>query len=180
MIVFIIIIRLYIKNLDYIKIIKGKKSYTLINFMNVGLKFIFILFLVISVTDISNSLNELSTKLDNISHWKKTNNLYRINVTYTGEESLSKGEYNKNKKSKLFYDEIVKENNAFIVDATNYGKDNSEGDYYYNLNTQNSLPEVVPGGKSILVNENYLKYNNMIFLISYYTYLYKLKIQNTL
>ena len=66
---------------------------------------------------------------------------------------------NKNKKSKLFYDEIVKENNAFIVDATNYGKDNSEGDYYYNLNTQNSLPEVVPGGKSILVNENYLKYN---------------------
>lgn len=159
MIVFIIIIRLYIKNLDYIKIIKGKKSYTLINFMNVGLKFIFILFLVISVTDISNSLNELSTKLDNISHWKKTNNLYRINVTYTGEESLSKGEYNKNKKSKLFYDEIVKENNAFIVDATNYGKDNSEGDYYYNLNTQNSLPEVVPGGKSILVNENYLKYN---------------------
>ena len=159
MIVFIIIIRLYIKNLDYIKIIKGKKSYTLINFMNVGLKFIFILFLVISVTDISNSLNELSTKLDNISHWKKTNNLYRINVTYTGEESLSKGEYNKNKKSKLFYDEIVKENNAFIVDATNYGKDNSEGDYYYNLNTQNSLPEVVPGGKSILVNEKYLKYN---------------------
>ena len=38
-------------------------------------------------------------------------------------------------------------------------KINSEGDYYYNLNTQNSLPEVVPGGKSILVNENYLKYN---------------------
>ena len=135
MIVFIIIIRLYIKNLDYIKIIKGKKSYTLINFMNVGLKFIFILFLVISVTDISNSLNELSTKLDNISHWKKTNNLYRINVTYTGEESLSKGEYNKNKKSKLFYDEIVKENNAFIVDATNYG-------ISYN-NTAFSIPDSI-------------------------------------
>lgn len=154
-ILFVLVIYIYIKKSNYKNLIKGKKPYFIINIMHLSLKFIFVLFLFISIKSCYLNLTNLNKQLDNLSEWEKTKNIYRIEVNNTGEKSLSKEEVDRNEKIKNFYDEMISRKKAFMIDASNYYKD--EEGYLYELNSANQIPEVSSSGKNITINENYLK-----------------------
>lgn len=154
-ILFILAIYIYIKKSNYKDLIKGKKPYFIINIMHLSLKVMFVLFLFISIKSCFLNLTDLNKQLVNLSEWEKAKNIYKIEVDNTGEKSLSKEEVDRNKKITQFYNEMTSRKKAFMIDSSNYYKD--EDRYLYELNSINQIPEVSSSGKNITVNENYLK-----------------------
>lgn len=136
--------------------IKGKRNFTLLTFANYLLKLIFLSFLLFSIHQLIHNMNELESKMTNLSAWQKTQNLYATKVAYTGQGNL-KNEYRTNKKLKGYYIDLEDKHNGFLMDASNYTYVGSEP--VYKLNTNNGNTSISPNGKRVTINKNYLKYN---------------------
>lgn len=147
---------LHLKKSNKLSVIKGKRAYGIVSFMHYGLKIIFVLFLLFSINQLVIKSNTLNQQLDSLSNWEKAENLYAIVVTYTGEHER-KRHFEVSNKMENFYKKMIDSKGAFIFRAFNYEK--ADGIYDYELNCEDMSPEVSPYGKSIDINENYLKFN---------------------
>lgn len=150
-----IVMFVFVKSMNVSKI-KGEKPYTLVNVLNYSLKCIFIVFLLFSIFNWNQIQNELNQKLANLSLWNKTKNIYSTKVTFNGENNREV-DYKTGQVLKEFYHNMEKEYKGFMIDASNYSMLN--GEYVYNLNTEEKDAELSPSGKSITINLNYLYYN---------------------
>lgn len=150
-----IVMFVFVKSMNVSKI-KGEKPYTLVNVLNYSLKCIFIVFLLFSIFNWNQIQNELNQKLANLSLWNKTKNIYSTKVTFNGENNREV-DYKTGQVMKEFYHNMEKEYKSFMIDASNYSMLN--GEYVYNLNTEEKDAELSPSGKSITINLNYLYYN---------------------
>ncbi|MEH7463045.1 DUF1430 domain-containing protein, partial [Bacillus thuringiensis] len=84
------------------------KPYTLVNFLNYGLKCIFIVFLLFSIFNWNQIQHELNQKMANLSLWNKTKNIYSTKVTYNGENNRAV-DYKTSQVLKEFYHNMEKE-----------------------------------------------------------------------
>lgn len=149
---------LHLKKSNRLSVIKGKRAYGIVSFMHYSLKIIFVLFLLFSINELALKSNTLNQQLDSLSNWEKAENLYATVVTYTGEHER-KRDFEVSNKMEDFYKKMIDSKGAFIFRAFNYGKE--DGTYMYELNCEDISPEVSPNGKSIDINENYLKFNSI-------------------
>lgn len=153
-----VIVSLNTRKSKYVLALKGKKSYGITNIMHFTLKFIFVLFLILSINSCILNYDILQTQLDNLSEWDKAKNVYNIQLKYTGEESLSKEEVIRNAKITSFYKQLVDERDAFLIDASNFYQDEN-GVYSYEDNSEGKNPDISQYGKNITINKNYLEVN---------------------
>lgn len=152
------LILLHLKKSNKLSVIKGKRAYGIVSFMHYSLKIIFVLFLLFSINQLVIKSNTLNQQLDSLSNWEKAENLYTTVLTYTGENDRKK-DFEVSSKLKNFYKKMIDSKGAFIIGASNYDK--VDGTYMYELNSKDISPEVSAYGKSIDINENYLKFNSI-------------------
>jgi len=149
---------LHLKKSNKLSVIKGKRAYGIVSFMHYSLKIIFVLFLLFSINQLAIKSNTLNQQLDSLSNWEKAENLYTTVLTYTGENEMKK-HFEVSNKIENLYKKMIDSKGAFIFRASNYEK--ADGIYDYELNCEDISPEVSPNGKSIDINENYLKFNSI-------------------
>nr|WP_317360194.1 DUF1430 domain-containing protein [uncultured Tyzzerella sp.] len=144
------------------KNIKGKKSYFFTDITNYVIKFLSIILCFLVVTNIYNNINIYKDMENNLVYWNKFKDINKIVRRYVGENVLEI-EMELMPKFNDFYEDIVRNNNAFIINASNYSSmETLSGKkiYDYELNSsEDNLPEIDPNGKTIIINENYLKIN---------------------
>ncbi|MBM7645994.1 putative ABC transport system permease protein [Scopulibacillus daqui] len=144
-----------INDMKTIDIVKGRKRYAVVLVLHGILKVVFLVFLLLSIYQLAEKSSLLKHDLEGLSVWNKTKNLYTTAVSYTGENDRSK-EYDTSKRMKKFYFEMQKKD-GFIMEASNYDK--LDNQYIYDLNSEGENARLSPDGKSVTVDENYLKYN---------------------
>ncbi|MGO0883908.1 bacteriocin-associated integral membrane family protein [Clostridioides difficile] len=154
----ILIVSFNNRNSKYILSLKGKKSYRFVNIIHFMLKFVFVLFLILSINGCISNYNMLQTQLSNLSEWDKAKDVYNLTLKDTGEQSLSKEEVIRNSKIKKFYKNLEDEREAFLIDTTNF-EILSNGSYMYEVNSKGKNPDISQYGKNIKINKNYLKIN---------------------
>lgn len=143
---------------SFMTILKGKQSYKAVTFMQYFTKFIFtIVFFVLLVSTV-NIYKVINTKLNNLSVWMKTQNIYQTTLNATGRDY--KIELQNAKKIQAIMKDLDKYNKGFVCNADNYEKVGDTGKYIYELNGTNGYPmEASPGGPTITVSENYFNFN---------------------
>lgn len=154
----ILIVSFNNRNSKYVLALKGKKSYKFINMMHFILKFVFVLFLILSINSCILNYNMLQTQLNNLSEWDKAKDVYNLTLKDTGEKSLSKEEVIRNSKIREFYKNLEDEKEAFLIDTTNF-ETLSNGSYMYEVNSKGKNTDISQYGKNIRINKNYLKIN---------------------
>ena len=163
-IIFIFIYSLYfylllsfaVKKQDFVTILKGKQSYKAITFIQYFTKFIFTIVFFVLLVNTVNIYKLVNIKLNNLSVWMKTQNIYQTTLNALGRDY--KIELQNAKKIKDVMNEICKEHNGFICNVDNYEKIGDK--YIYELNETHGYPtEASPGGSIITVSENYFKFN---------------------
>lgn len=143
---------------NLVNTLNGKNFKSFINIVLILSKVaITYVFLSMTVTFIQN-YETLNYKIDNLSHWNKTKNIYKTVVANQGEFENTALEYTVNNRLEQLYKKLVDHNNAFIIDADNYIRLNN-GLYVYEENMKLGNSEYGEGGKSIRVDMNYFKVN---------------------
>ncbi|KAF1299362.1 hypothetical protein BAU15_01570 [Enterococcus sp. JM4C] len=133
--------------------IKGRKPYKTIQLLNVGLKMIFLAFCLVSVKEIKENVSILNEQYQLMDHWVAAKNVYGIEMKYVGESRDSQ------QKLADFYSDLDQQG-ALLIDAQNFDlADGVTPVYEYNAPGERSLYEAA--GKSIIVNENYLRKNGV-------------------
>ncbi|MFS0785057.1 DUF1430 domain-containing protein [Shouchella sp. 1P09AA] len=104
--------------------------------------------------------HEIQEAVTDDQYWDKTEDIYRITAQLPVGGSLA-SESKLNDKLLDLYNELNKEMEAFLIYANNFQdvSDNSDKNYLYELNHEQGRPNVLPSGRSIIIDENYLKVN---------------------
>jgi len=93
-------------------------------------------------------------------HWQNTKNLYRMAVTYAGENDSLERHLELSIKSETLLKQLLSQKNAFVIDTYNYQPIDEKGTRVYEYSDLNGLPiEIAPNGYCIRISETYLKYN---------------------
>ena len=133
---------------------------------------VLIFFIVISsVGLLFNKKIELKEKLETLNHWKNTYNIYNLYESYTHlDDNDLKAEDKVNKKIFSVYSELSDLNSVFILETSNFerlaskenkSKDIEDNYYSYEVNIKKEEDLYSPYGKNIIVDDNYLKKNNI-------------------
>lgn len=134
-----------------ISMMKGKKPYRIVSLVNWGLRLSFLCALLFGIVDLKENVSVLNDQNETINIWENTKNIYAIALKYVGDSRDSQ------RRLANFYMDLDNEG-ALLIDAQNYElvEDNMHV-YDYNSPGERSLYEA--NGKSITVNENYLRKN---------------------
>lgn len=158
-----VFIAFYFQKRSNIKILKGSKPDALIAFFQYAIKIMFVFLLATSLINIVETSNILHEKISNLQTWDKAQNIYTTRVQYTGSDlglELSK-------KMEAFYKDMEKHHQGFVLNTDNYSE-SLLGGYSYEQNKKEGIPvETCPHGKSIMISENYLKFNSIQALGKY-------------
>lgn len=134
-------------------LIKGKRPFGVIFGIYIFLKCIFFIILIIGSINLIYQVQYLQVQYENLDIWKKAEAVYSINLNYVGESRDSE------MKLKQFYD-LINQDGGFLIDAQNYVLVDGEKHLYdYNAPGEESYYD--PYGRTIIVNENYLKVNSI-------------------
>ncbi len=144
--------------------VKGALPFGKIQWMSIILKTLvsIVLFSMISFTFIK--YNNLTYKLDSLSYWDDTQNVFRIQVGVLNNNISDdlKLDRDLNDRLSLFYEKIKKNNQAFLIEAEKFSViDYKDGKpiYSYMSGIKNTNDLYTPQGRRIVIDENYLKVN---------------------
>lgn len=143
---------------NILSFINGKKHFKLINFINLLIKLCFLVYFIISINQLTVISKSLALELQSLSRWDNAKNIYRTVVSDTGKNDFKK-EKDVNKKAKKFYDSM-KSKGGFFIDADKYLL-MGNGQHVYDMNSTGNESSFTANGKSISVDENYLKRNKI-------------------
>ena len=157
----LLIILAFFENCIYKKsdILNGKKPFAVILIFQACLKYSILIFAVISFVLLQDNQVDLQKKLSVNDTWNQTQNIYRIQARFITNDMSIKRELEK--KAFNFYNDIITEKDIFLIRANNYDT-LLDGRHIYDANNPNGGTSIYsPKGKSIIVNENYLKRHNV-------------------
>ena len=150
------VVLIHLKKSNNLNVIKGKRIYSIVSFLQYGLKIIFIIFLLFTIHQSLVMTNVLNEKSMSLSSWNKAKNIYTIQVQYNGENE-DKKHFETSNKMISFYKKMIAKKKAFVVNASNYST--MDENYMYDLNSNGVSPEISANGKNITISENYLESN---------------------
>lgn len=134
-----------------VPMLKGKKPYKAVLAFHVLLKGIFFAVLLVGCINLVHQMNYLKIELNNLKIWSKAESVYSIGLNYVGESREAEERLQK------FYS-LAEQQGAFLIDAQNYEMvDEDHHVYDYNAPGEESYYD--PYGRTITVNENFLKVN---------------------
>lgn len=159
-----------------------KRRFTKIIVLSYFSKILLFLFLILSFEHFFYQSAELKEKLDSLSLWENTRNLFNIFEAYYLDDLALEDVLN----DKVFrvYKELSDLDKVFIMKTLNFERPDTEDfavkdpkdiDYSYRLNVEKTEDLYSPYGKNIVVDKNYLKKHmirsidgkNVIDLIDY-------------
>lgn len=144
---------LQIKLGNIVPLIKGKRPFGVLFGTYIFLKCVFFITLIIGGINLIYQVQYLQVQYNNLDIWKKAKAVYSINLNYVGESRDSEI------KLKQFYD-LINQDGGFLIDAQNYVLVDGENHLYdYNAPGEESYYD--PYGRTITINENYLKVNSI-------------------
>ncbi|MPQ45151.1 hypothetical protein, partial [Clostridium tarantellae] len=153
---FYLLLYFAIKKQNFMTILKGKKSYKAVTFIQYFTKFVFTIVFFVLLVNTVNIYKLVNLKLNNLSTWTKTENIYQTTLNASGSDYNI--ELQNAKKIANVMNELIKSNNGFICNVENYNKVDDK--YVYELNETKGYPvEASPGGSKITVSENYFNFN---------------------
>lgn len=155
----LILINIYLYRYSVNTMIKGNKPfYSMLIFINFILKVSFLLIFSQSLVQCIDVSKELIEAKQSYAQWDKTENIFRINVQYTGLESTrDQREIDYYNKATKFLNELINQN-GFLLDTYNF-MPGENGYIYENNYFSNIPPEIAPNGRRITISESYLIYN---------------------
>ncbi len=136
------------------ELLKNRKTLNVVYKLQLALKCIILIFIMFIFTSSKEANRQLKKFNYGSKYWNYAENVYGTRAWFLTEDSIAFREYEL--KSKEFYRELEEKMNMFFIRAFNYDKLLS-GEYIYNSNTGGGMELYSPSGKSISVNENYLK-----------------------
>ncbi|SDX64385.1 hypothetical protein [Tepidimicrobium xylanilyticum] len=136
------------------ELLKNRKTFNIVYKLQLALKCIILIFIIFIFTFSKEINDKLNKFYYGNEYWSYAENIYGTRAWFLTEDPVAFREYEL--KSKEFYRELEDEMNMFFIRAFNYHK-LSSGVYIYDANTDGEIELLSPSGKSIMVNENYLK-----------------------
>ena len=135
-------------------LIKGYTANISVLFFQYILKYIMILCVVVAMLLMLDSQKRVQDSLHSNKNWLQAQNTYRLE---TKSVTMDEAENRKIDKSLAnMYQELTDTNKIFLIDAGNYN--NTLGQFNWEDNAVSDPDNIYSaGGKSILVNENYIK-----------------------
>ncbi|MGE7691778.1 DUF1430 domain-containing protein [Lysinibacillus sp. NPDC097214] len=144
--------------------VKGALPFRKIQWMSIILKTLVSIVLFSMISFSFMKYNNLTNKLNSLSYWDDTQNVFRIQVGVLNN-SISdnlKLDRDLNDRLSLFYEKIKKNNQAFLIEAEKFSVINYKDGkpiYSYMLGIKNTNDLYTPQGRRIVIDENYLKVN---------------------
>ncbi|MEB2301777.1 DUF1430 domain-containing protein [Lysinibacillus xylanilyticus] len=143
--------------------VKGALPFRKIQWMSIILKTLVSIVLFSMISFSFMKYNNLTNKLNSLSYWDDTQNVFRIEVGVLNNSSDNlKLDRDLNDRLSLFYEKIKKNNQAFLIEAEKFSVINYKDGkpiYSYMLGIKNTNDLYTPQGRRIVIDENYLKVN---------------------
>jgi len=155
-----IMIVLYLNAIKITNIIKGKKPYFFLQFINHSLKISFTVAMLIFATIAINSFIELRDRAESLSQWQIAQNIHATRVYFVGQNDLAIDFEIMNRKTVL-YESMSKYNNAFIMDSTSIHFLDLGMPPYHDMSTAPPI-ELSPHGYRITISPNFLDFNPIV------------------
>ena len=154
-ILFSIVKAIYVLNTK-LAIIKGYAPNRSVLILQFILKYIMLISVCILLLFVMDTQKMISISLQNNKNWMQTRNIYRIGSKWTISDD--KEERRIDYASERLYNELAAKNKIFFIDANNYDKFYGTNKLLWEKNVE-SNPNILYSeqGKSIVVDENYLK-----------------------
>jgi len=86
--------------------------------------------------------------------WKQTEEIYKVSVHQTYSDLLEDRDYND--RAEMFYRELTKNKQGFLMITDNFERLEEHGHYFYEINTEGIETLCSPYGRSITIDKNYL------------------------
>ncbi|MBJ6363897.1 DUF1430 domain-containing protein [Paenibacillus sp. GCM10012307] len=145
--------------------LKGSPPFKNYQISSVILKAIFSMILL-SITAFSfMKALDLNQKLANQTYWNETKNIYRIQVGPLNISGDLKKEKYLNDQFENLYQSLKINKDLFLIYAANFVKiyhKDIRGKYLFEYNSEGEEQFYLPRGRSIVINENYLKINPIL------------------
>lgn len=148
----------------YHQSVKGALPFRKIQWMSIILKTVVSIALFSMISFSFMKYNNLTNKINSLSYWDDTQNVFRIQVGVLNNDILDnlKLDRDLNDRLSLFYEKIKKNNQAFLIEAEKFSViDYKDGKpiYSYMSGIENTNDLYTPQGRRVIVDENYLKVN---------------------
>ncbi|WP_427109164.1 DUF1430 domain-containing protein [Lysinibacillus xylanilyticus] len=148
----------------YHQSVKGALPFRKIQWMSIILKTVVSIALFSMISFSFMKYNNLTNKINSLSYWDDTQNVFRIQVGVLNNDILDnlKLDRDLNDRLSLFYEKIKKSNQAFLIEAEKFSViDYKDGKpiYSYMSGIENTNDLYTPQGRRIVIDENYLKVN---------------------
>ncbi|EPY2296266.1 hypothetical protein ACXATC_003958 [Clostridium sporogenes] len=156
----IFISNILIKTIKLKDVLRGKGEKTGLNQLIYLTKLIICIAVIFVSVLLNSQYTILNNKLNSLQYWNKTKNINRIAISSLANLDDLKAGRIQNDKLKKLYKKLEKNKQAFIIDASNYTLlDNNT--YAYSNNIKSGNFEYGSNGKSITIDRNYLKQNQI-------------------
>ncbi|MED4587677.1 DUF1430 domain-containing protein [Priestia flexa] len=144
--------------------VKGALPFRKIQWMSIILKTLVSIILFSMISFSFMKYNDLTNKLNSLSYWDDTHDVFRIQMGVLNNDVLDnlKLDRDLNDRLSLFYKKIKKNNQAFLIEAEKFNVIDYKDEkpvYSYMLGIKNTNDIYTPNGRSIVIDENYLKVN---------------------
>ena len=147
----------YLKVLNQIQFVKGKKSHVGSQVFNHGLKILFtVLFLSMFYYSVNGFIN-LNQRLEHMTYWDKAHHTYLMSVSSVGQIHDKEIEMELIKGQSLLYDYLSDNHNGFIMDSSNIWFLDRDMLPYENMAGRDMRTS--PSGYRINISPNFLSIN---------------------
>lgn len=147
-----------------LQLIKGNDTKSFMYYIELIIKYVLIVFMLI-LSSLAYKYNaSVNEEINSDSSWINAENIYRIRVSDISNDLAEVREVEFN--TKKFYNELMASNeDAFMVNISNY-RELSDKTKIYDANSRDEPTKIYSAnGKSITVNENYLKREGMEYVL---------------
>lgn len=141
-------------------IVNKNKFYVLSNIIVVFKIGLFSLVLVLSLSSFK-AYSSLEEQTKTLSLWEKTQNTYRFIVGLSNKEFDLGIDKRENDRFYKLYEDIKNKYPVFLIDSNNFHRENNN-EYDYKQSIKNIDDIYSDHGYSIMIDENYLKYNSIV------------------
>ena len=130
------------------------------NAASIILKTIFTVIFLALFSITMTKTTEINKAINDDDYWERTENFNRITLKLPESGNLSSERIINDQLNNL-YNQLVEDVDAFLMYAENFTDVSymDEANYLYELNYVNGSPSILPNGRSIIIDENYLIVN---------------------
>lgn len=147
-----------------LQLIKGNDVKSFMYYIELIVKYVLIVFMIVLFSLVYKYNTSVNREINSDSSWINAENIYKIEIRDMPDDlaEIRKIEFN----SKRFYDELMASNkNAFSVNVSNY-RNFDDTMKIYDANAMEDPTKIYSAsGKTIKVNENYLKREGMEYVL---------------